>query len=330
MRATVHPPRAPGGLAGRLRDWRDAGLLTDEQLRSIAAYEQQRQTAPHRRTVFAEALGYVGAALALGAVALLVGEFWPDFTTAAQLVLIALLTLALLGAGLALRSTARAPLQRLASVLLLGTVVGTGWFAGLVAGDLTRLDEAQVALVVGAAALVAALPLYLIRRRALAQLAMLGATLVVVTAALNLPALPPHAGWIGLTVATVGGAWFVLGAGAWLEPRPVAEVAGAVVALLACQAPWEGREWLLLLLGVVLAGGLVALAVLTDALHLLVVGALGLFLLVPRLVFAWFGDAIGGPASMLVVGLLLILLAVGIGRARREIGDADVGGEVPR
>lgn len=269
--------------------------------------------------MFAEALGYVGAALALGAIAMLVGEFWAEFTTAAQLLLVGTLTLALFGSGLALRRIDRASLQRLVSVLWLGTVLGAGWFAGIVAGDVAGLEEELLALSVGSAALVTAAALYALRRRALAQLAVLVSLLVVAMAALSLPALPPHPGWYGLTAIGVGVAWFGLGRGGWLQPRIVAEVAGAAVAVFACQVPWEGRAWLLPAVGVVIAGGLIWLAVTSEALHFLVVGALGLFQLVPRLVFELFGEAIGGAASMLVVGLLLVLVAVGLGRAGREI-----------
>jgi di/tricarboxylate transporter len=53
--------------------------------------------------------------------------------------------------------------------------------------------------------------------------------------------------------------------------------------------------------------------------HHLAVGAIGLFLAVPQLVIEWFGDAIGAPATLLLVGVLLVLLAVGLGRARREV-----------
>lgn len=304
-----------------LHDWHEAGLVSTDQVDAIMRFEYGRATEPApRRTVVAEAIGYVGAALALGAVALLVGEFWSDFTSTARLVLVGLLTLALFGAGLALRANQRPPMQRLTSVLLAGTVAGVAWCAVIVAGDLVGLREAELAVVVGGVGLAAAIPLYLLRRRALAQLAMLVPLLVVLIASLSLPSLPPHPGWYGLSAAGLGLGWFALGAGGWLQPRRVAEVAGAVVAVFACQAPWEGAEWLLLLLGVFIAAGLVALAVTRDGLHLLVVGAIGLFFLVPRLVFEVFGDTIGGPASMLVVGLLLVLLAVGLGRARREIG----------
>lgn len=306
-----------------LQDWRAAGLLDERQAVAIAAFERDRDTAP-RRTVAAEAIGYVGAALALGAVALLVAEFWVDVTPVARLVLVAVLTLALAGAALALRTRERAPLQRLASVLFVGAVAGVVWGTAIVATDLVVIRDSVVATVVSLVGLAAAVPVYLLHRRGLPQLAVLVLLLVAGLSALTIPTIVPHAGWFGLTAAAIGMAWVLLGLGGWLAPARLAEIVGAVVALLALQAPWLGAPWALLVVGTLLAGALVAGAVASDALHLLAVGAIGLFLHVPRLVFELFGDTIGGPATMLVIGLLLVLLAVGVGRARREIAG---GGE---
>ncbi|MBS3942525.1 MAG: DUF2157 domain-containing protein [Actinobacteria bacterium] len=304
-----------------LQDWHEAGLVTAEQVDAIARFERARTPGPAaRRTVVAEAIGYVGAALALGAIALLVGEFWDQFTVAARLALVLVLTVALFGSGTALRHAARQPLQRLASVLYAGTVAGVAWTTGIVAGDVMALRDAEVGLAVGAVSAAAALPLYLLRRRALPQLALLVAVLATALAALSLPNQAPDTEWYSLMVVVIGVAWFLLGAGGWLPPSRVAESVGAVLAVVACQFT-GGDGSGLLLLGVALAVGLVVLAIRSDALHLLAVGAVGLFLVVPRLVFTWFGDAIGAPATMLVIGLLLVLLAVGLGRARREIGE---------
>jgi hypothetical protein len=54
-----------------------------------------------------------------------------------------------------------------------------------------------------------------------------------------------------------------------------------------------------------------------------------LFVVVPRLAFELFGDTIGAPATLLVIGLLLVALAVGLGRAGREIRSARRPGGAP-
>jgi hypothetical protein len=308
-------------LTTELQAWRAEGLVTPEQAEAIAAFEAAQPEPPApRRTLLAEAIGYVGAALAVAAVGLIVSNLWEEFTTGPRLVLVGLLTVLLAGAGAALRDVDRPSLQRLATVLFTGAIAGVAWFAGLVATEVVDLEGAEVGLTVGGAALVASLPLYLWRRRALHQLTVLASVIVVAVSALSVPTVDIDPTWYGLTIAAIGVAWFALAAGHWLAPRIVGEVAGSVLAIFALQATGQADQYWPLILAVVLAGGLIALAVITDQMHHLVVGAVGLFVVVPPLVFRLFGDTLGAPAVMLIIGLLLVLLAVGIGRARRDVG----------
>jgi MFS family permease len=330
-------------LIDRLEAWQAVGLVSPEQADAIAAFEEAHagtqgaagdrsppRPAPpshagSRRTVFAEAVGYVGAALAVGAVGMIVSQLWGELGTAPRLTLVVLLTTLLAGSGAALTTRRSRPAATARVGAAHGCCRRRRLGATIVAVDLTALEEAQVALVGGLVPLSVALPLYLLRRRALHQLTVLVTVLVSAVAAMSLPAITPEPMWYALLVMAIGGAWFALSAGGWLHPRTLGEVTGAVLVLLACQAPATDRfPWLLVALGVAVAGGLVALAVVSDRTHHLAVGAIGLFVLVPRLVFELFGDAIGGPAAMLVVGLLLVLLAVGVGRARREVGGVRV------
>jgi hypothetical protein len=313
-------------LSTKLQAWRAEGLVTPEQAEAIAAFEaaQPAPTSP-RRTLFAEAIGYVGAALAVGAVGMIVSNVWQELTTGPRLLLVGLLTLILAGAGFGLRNLARDPMQRLASVLFTGAVAGVGWFAAIVATEVGSLQEGEVGLAVGGAALAAALPLYLLRKRALHQLTVLVTTIVVAVSALSLPAMEVDPIWYGLTISAIGAAWFALAFGGWLLPRFLGEVTGAALAILALQVTGRADQYWPMFIAVAFAGGLIVLAIVTDRLHHLVVGAVGLFILVPQLVFRLFGDTLSAPAVLLIIGLLLVLLAVGIGRARREVGGVQPG-----
>ncbi len=344
----------------RLDDWVEVGLVTPEQAERITAYERgdldvdavgaagDREgtdpTAPPRTTTddrprgapsrssLAEALGYVGAALALGAIGLLLGELWRELLVGGRLTLVGVLTIAVFGAGLALRTGTAAALQRLTNVLFVATVAGVGWFAGVVADDVLELDWSATGAWIGLSMFVVALSLLLWRGGWLLQLASLGSALLATGMLLSV--LDPQLDqvWFGATIATVGLAWAILARGAWLGPRVLGETTGAVAVLFGVQvAAWGDSRTAVLVVGVVIAALLVGIAVRSDALHHLVVGALGLFVFSPQLVFEVFGDAIGGPASLLVVGLLLVVLAVGLGRARREVtphgpADGDVKG----
>jgi hypothetical protein len=312
-------------LTTKLQTWRAEGLVSPEQAETIAAFEAaQPEPSSPRRGLLAEAIGYVGAALAVAAVGLIVSNVWEELSTGPRLILVGLLTLLLAGAGLGLRNVERPSLQRLTSVLFTGAIAGVAWFAGILATDVASLEEGEIGLAVGGAALVVALPLYLLRSRALHQLTVLVSVIVVAVSALSFPAMDVDPIWYGLTIAGIGAAWFVLAVGGWLGPRFVGEVSGSVLAIFSLQATGNADQYWPLFLAVAIAGGLIALAVVTDQLHHLVVGAVGLFIIVPQLVFRLFGDTLGAPAVMLIIGLLLVLLAVGIGRARREVGGSGV------
>jgi hypothetical protein len=315
------------GLLDRLADWERAGLLTHEQATAIVEHEQVtrpgRDTHAGRsrdRTTAAEAIGYVGAALVLGAIGLFLGEFWYQLTAGGQLALAVLVTVSLAGAAFGLRD-ARAPaLNRLTSVLLAGTVAGVAWCATIVTDGLLAWSERDVVLAVGVTAVAVALPLHLRRPRALPQLTLLASCLVLVVSLLDRPALLLDAFWTALPVAGLGTVWLLLAEGGYLRPRRVGAAAGGAVALLALQVgAFEDLRLVALLLALLLAGALVGLAVTAGGLHHLAVGAVGLFVVVPQVVFELFGDAIGAPATLLLVGILLVLLAVGLGRARREV-----------
>jgi hypothetical protein len=337
-------------LRDRLVSWIDAGLISAEQGTRIAEFERVPDPAgpgaagrggpaaasgssaaaavpaeprpPRRRSVTspAEAIGYVGAALALGAIALILGDLWQELLVVGRLALVGVLTLVMFGAGLAVRTASSPAMQRLTSVLFAATVAGTGWFASVLSADVIELSWRGTQNVAALAMVAVAVPLYLRRPRGLPQLVALGSLLFAATSALTLSPLEPGPQWYGLVIGSLGAAWFLLGVGRWLKPTLLAEIAGALLTFLGIQvASFGDPRTGVLVLGLVVAGALVAVAVRTDVLHHLVIGALALFVLSPQLVFELFGDAIGAPATLLLVGLLLVLLAVGLGRARREV-----------
>ncbi len=350
---TLEPESGPS-LRRRVDAWSAAGIITAEQADQIVAHEstvnpltdasgpvattapsdapRPAQVAPARTTTGAEAIGYVGAALALGALVMLFGEVWEDLFDWAKLAVIATLTVALMGAGATLRGTSPA-LQRLASVLWTASVAGVAWFGATLGHDVLDLSEPWTAVLAGGTAFVAAVVLYSLQARALLQLALAVSLVVTLTAALSVPTLTPEPTWYGLVVASVGVAWTLAAWGGALRPVVLADVVGAGLVLVGTQvASFATERTGALVVGVLAAGAVVAWSVWADELHRLVVGAIGLFVLVPQLVFELFGDVIGAPATLLLVGVLLVLLAVGLGRARREVARGHVtahGGESP-
>jgi hypothetical protein len=325
-------------LEHRLAAWVDDAIISPHQAERIAAFERERGHATRdpgapaqpRRSAVAEAIGYLGALLALSAVGLIVGDLWPSFTVTGQLTLVGLLTVVAAGAGQAVHGQPTAAMARLSGVLWAAAAVGAAWFAGIVAAEVADAGSAVTTIAVGLAGASVAVP-SLLRRPALPlQLVALAALSTVAVGALGLGVLRPDVFFHGLLVAAVGGAWLLLGRGGWIHQRSHAEVLGGLVALGGLQVASFGdpRE-LALGSGLLVAAGAVALAVRQEAQHLLIVGALGGFVLLPQLVVALFGDAIGAPATLLVVGLVLVLLAVGLGRVRDEVRPGSRDGPGP-
>jgi hypothetical protein len=332
---------ARAALRDRVGDWIRAGIISAEQADRILANEERTSTRSAgmtgrtgddrarpidpgardaRRTRIAEVVGYVGAAFALGAIGLLVAEFWSDLTIWARLALSIVLAVTAIGAGALLRGRTAAALQRLVGVLWLAGLAATAWSTGIVAWDVLDVPERWMPTVIGVVTLLVAAPLLFVGRHLLVQLAAFVAlgsatagTLVAIAP------LEPGALAFGLMLLGGGATWGLAGAGGWLGPRVSAEVTGAIFLLIGAQVlTATGWPRTALTVGIGLAFVLVVLSVIGGRLHLLYIGAFGLFVAVPRLVFALFSDTLGAPATLLTTGVLLILMAVGLARFRRS------------
>src|SRR3712207_898418 len=109
--------------------WRAAGLITAAQAERSSAHQA---AAPHRSAGaarIAEVLGYVGGALALVALTVVIDQFWADLEVWGQAVLLAILAAALFAGGWWIRDRQDPPVHRLASVLWLLSVAAFAGFA---------------------------------------------------------------------------------------------------------------------------------------------------------------------------------------------------------
>jgi len=314
-------------LRGRVDVWLRSGIISPDQADRILALEEAAPATEsaagadsERRGRIAEVVGYVGAAFALGALALLIRDDWSDLAVWARISLIAVLTLTALGSGAIVRSSRpSAASRRLVGVLWLAGVIGSAWTTGILAWDVLGVPERWIPSTVGAVALVIAAVLLALGGHIAVQLATLVALGVTTVGTLVAVApLEPGALTFGAMLVGGGATWALAGAGGWLGPRVSAEASGAVVMLVGAQV-LTATAWPLSAQALAsgLAGVLVALSVVGGRVHLLYIGAIGLFVSVPRLVFELFADTLGAPATLLTAGVLLIILAAGLGRARK-------------
>ena len=250
-RQSASPPAA---LDPQLHRWVDAGLISPEESAAIAAYEAveaatvvggeagppEPPSPPAARPdhagrarstrvpVVAEALGYLGAALASAGLVLVVSRFWTDLATTGRVALAGGAAVLLGLAGLAVHEGVDPALTRLRAVLWLAATAAAALAAGVVA-DVVADSPAPIIGAVATTAAVVSGAMWAWRERPVQQAVALAAVPVAV------------AGWVAMTdsVLAVGVAVWLVGAvlfalGVRLRtPIPwITETVGAVALLV--------------------------------------------------------------------------------------------------
>lgn len=307
-------------LSEQLSRWVDAGFITDEQASRIRTFEASRTATPERRVpLIVEALGYLGGALAVIAVLILAQEFWADLELWGRLALLGTVTLGLLTAGWVLRDSPLEAIRRLAGFLWLFAVVGTGFTFGILSAD--GFDgTSELSTMLGAlAAGVLAFFLWRIRTKSLQQLAFFAAVLAATIPAVAVFEWPDE--FFGIMMWAVGTAWLFLTWGTAIRPTITGYALGGAASLFGVQVLSTAGEGWPLLLGVVVAGALIVASVTLRQIVLLGLGAAGVFIFVPQVVFHFFGDSLGAPVALLLSGAALIGGAVALARLMGEIKE---------
>lgn len=307
------------GLAAGLERWVAAGLISGEQADAIAAHERRsaatRAPAGERRiSLIAEALGYVGTALALAGAAVGLGQAWEDIPAWGQLAIAAGATALLLVGGLVLFRQTEMAFRRLQSVLWLLAVGAAAWTLVVLGVEFLDLeDDERMVLLVGAGTAALAGLLFAVRRNPI-QHAAFFATLhaALIGAVLSLPGDAPT--WCyALLVWALGTVWGLLGWFRVLEPWWLGMALGSVGAIIGPAVGIDRYPWLL---AVALATSvfLMVVSVSTGQVPLLAVGTLGTFAYLTWAVVRYFSDTLGVPLALVIVGGVFLGLAVVAGR----------------
>lgn len=236
-------PRRAASLAGDLDRWVAAGLLAPGQAEAILEHEAARPVAESaaleatepavhhpssRFPVVAEALGYLGGALALTGLVLVLVHYWPDLALAGRLALSGAGAAALVGGGFAVRDQADPALVRLRAFLWLLSSAATAVFVGVLVTEGRDLaDEVVVAWCAAAIAVQSGL-LWWWRDRPVQQLAALAALAVAVGTGASYAA-GELAG--GLTLWVLGLAYLALGLTRRTPAVPLTELAASITLL---------------------------------------------------------------------------------------------------
>lgn len=315
------------------------GIITDTQaqaIRALGVEEERAPTPPARRTgpgaappvravplpvraggripLLAEALGYVGAVLAVAGGSIAVQREWERMPAGARLGLLGGLAVLFLAGGAWIRPGAEPALRRLTALLWFLSLAAVAGFALVLFLPTLGMSGRDAGLWTSVVAFVDAAVLWSLRREALQLLGVsLSAVALAVAGMAAVDVLTPT--WGGAAVWAIGAG---LVAGAWsrrLRPADAALAYGIVFALFAPSLISPEHSWGLLL-GVLTAVVVMGAGVWLHRTAMLVLGAVALFGYLFASVMRFLGDTIGGPAALGIGGLLLILLALAVVRLR--------------
>lgn len=316
--------------------WRTAGLLDEQTVAAIRTHEERSQAVPAeidgvdagdrvlpsgRAGLVAEGLAYLGAALAFGAGVALFAELWTDLSGIARTSVAGFGTVALAGAAAALSGAASAAVGRLRSVLAALAVVGVATTVGVGLDELTTIDGDLLALLVGLSGLAAGIPAHRWRPSWPTTLA-LGAALMTAVVAAELVvglAADDEPLVFGVTAMGIGLAWAALGWAGVARPRHAFEITGLLTGGVGVQTlAFDQFPVAALVVGLVVAGGVLAVGIAEERTSPAVLGGLGITVFAPQLVVEVFGDTIGGPLALFVGGLALVAVAITVLRQRAD------------
>lgn len=300
-----------------LDQWLENDLITPGEAAAIREFERAEGDAgPPRIAPIIQALLYMGTALTLAALGSIYWQLYGDLLRVARVSVPALLAAVLAAAGWFTARRTDADVRRFGGVLWL---LSTGAFAGFLS-ELIMPDELAgnwSLFLVGIALSLWAGVLVVLSSQATTQLGLFGSTVV---AAVGLPfavangfADESNIAWLALSFGLLGVGWITGGRTQLLRPVVLAYVLGGVLTLFAPTFLFgtDIGEGVPLLLGSVVAGGLLGASAWLRSPALIAVGAVGLYAYSFRAIWVYFGDNVGMPVVLLIGGLLLLSIAFG-------------------
>lgn len=295
-----------------LRAWQNAGLLDEETVSRIVAFESASRPAPsalpEERPGVIEAILYLGFVVAGAGIFFLVGNNWEQLTSWSRLMLVATAALLALGAGAGMHLAAHPGVRRggqAAWLLAVALSAASLAVAFNEYGGHQLSDERWQIVVVATATFALAMTLWAFAPSSLQVLAIAGATVFFAEA---LGAWPDEYSprLAGLTIATTGAALLVLTELGVFRPVRTARVAaaalcgiGAFHAGVDSSLPWE-------FIAFVAGGALIGLGIWRASFTYVAVAVATLLVALITFMFEHFGGELGAPIALILSGGLLI------------------------
>jgi hypothetical protein len=302
-----------------------SGVLTAAQAVAVTTAVRPALGEPPapRRSRWPEILGYVGGAVTVVAVLLLVSMSWADLGRGGRVAVLAGTAVALFTAGtvigggtpggLRLLRDAEPERRRLVSTLWSAGVVAAGGAAAVAVSDENgTLAAGGVALVLGAAG-------YALVPSLLGQLVLLGAALLTTTGALVTAGVDSSVAY-GVVTAAAGAVWILLAwLGAFTERVSGVALGLAVVFTGAQVVTWtDGAQVWGYAMTTVTAFAAVAVYIRSRRWIFLALGLVALMTVVLQVVLDVFGQSLTALWLVLAVGLVLLAVSGVVLRTRQD------------
>lgn len=306
-------------VAGGFHSWaQQQGLLTTGQ-----AAEDEQGT--RRISLLTEAAAYIGVILLLVGAIIAISQRWNDITRWGQVGIYAGAAVFFLLVGIIVRQVREPAIQRLAGVAWFLSVVGVAGAVWLATYRVHWNTDAVTFLAVGAAVTVYAAALWLVRRRALQNLALFAGLVITILGIADIITVPVRTGpaspltpdinlptpvlAIALPLWVFGLAWAGLGWRRYVEPLWVTIPCGVILALIAPGFAAGHYGWMYAI-GIATAAAAMAASVPLRNVPLLALGALAMFGYVTSVAARYLHDSLGVPSALAITGVLIIGLAV--------------------
>jgi hypothetical protein len=314
---------SPAGTAlhEQLVRWSAAGLINPEQAGQIESAEAApvaAGTAHRRLPLVIEALGYLGAVIAITAGAIVLQHFWHNVPPSAQLAFAGVVAVVLLAIGAVLRTGGDPPLARLRNVLWLFSTISVAAFAAVLADQVWHLGGSTVGLLSEGAGTACGIALWWRTRSTLQHLAVFAGTAALVATAVDRIA-PGASDWApGLGIWVIAALWGIAVYRDYLVPRTAGFIAAGIGLLVGAQwVMYESAAGHVLAVGTVV--GLLAAGVALRRVLLLGFGAVGAVEILPQTAIKYLPGSAAAALSVCAVGLVLLGIAIWLAKTRRTI-----------
>jgi len=274
--------------------------------------------APRRLPLVVEALGYLGAVFALVAGFIAVRQIWPAIPASAELAFTGVAAIALLLAGIMLRTLDHEAFGRLRSVMWLTSTASLAAAVGLLTGpQFWDLGPAGRPLVTEAVVTAYAVMLWWRYRATLQHLAMFAGTAALLGTGIAQVwpgIILPWGSGFGLWVLSL--LWGIGAHRAYLVPRTAGYAAAGIGLLVGAQLTMDlpaGQA-----LAVMTVAGLLAAGVALRRVLLLGLGASGAIVILPQIAIRYLARGAGAAAAIFAVGLVMLGVALWLARTRTK------------